>query len=51
MANTRAWVEGGCIACGVSEINCQEVFKIDEEFNVATVKKDINFTAFESKIK
>ena len=51
MAITRVWVEDGCIACGMSEINCPEVFKIDEELNVATVKKDIDFAAFESKIK
>ena len=51
MSITRVWVEDGCIACGMSEINCPEVFKIDEERNVATVKKDIDFASFESKIK
>ena len=51
MSITRVWVEDGCIACGMSEINCPEVFKIDEKLNVATVKKDIDFTVFESKVK
>ena len=51
MAIKRVWVEDGCISCGMSEINCPEVFKIDEELNVAIVKKGVDFTGFESKIK
>ena len=51
MAITRVWVEDGCIACGMSEINCPEVFKIDEELNVAMVKEGSDYAAFESKIK
>tara|TARA_B100000686_G_C16314336_1_gene724941 strand:- start:127 stop:282 length:156 start_codon:yes stop_codon:yes gene_type:complete len=35
----------------MSKTNCPEVFKLDEELNLATVKKDINYAAFESKIK
>ena len=51
MSITRVWVEDGCIACGMSEINCPEIFKIDEELNVAKVKKGVDFSVFESKIK
>ena len=28
MAITRVWIEEGCIGCGMSEMNCPEVFKI-----------------------
>ena len=51
MAITHFWVEDGCIGFGMSKTNCPEVFKLDEELNLATVKKDINYAAFESKIK
>lgn len=51
MSITRVWIDDGCIACGMSEINCPEVFKINKELNTAVVKKDIDFTALESKIK
>jgi len=27
MAITRVWIEEGCIACGLSEMNCPEVYK------------------------
>ena len=51
MAIKRVQIDEGCITCGMSEINCPEVFEIHKEFNVATVKKDVDFTVFESKIK
>ena len=51
MAIKRVWIEDGCIACGMSEINCPEVFKIDENLNTAMVKKEVDFSNFESKIK
>ena len=27
MAIKRVWIEEGCISCGMSEMNCPEVFK------------------------
>ena len=51
MAIMRVWIENGCPPCGMLEINYLEVFKIVEEVNAATVKKDIDFAVVESKIK
>ena len=31
MAIKKVWIEEGCISCGMSETNCPEVFKIDDE--------------------
>ncbi len=31
MAIKRVWIEEGCISCGMSEMNCPEVFKVDDE--------------------
>ena len=28
MAITRVWIEPGCIACGLSEETCPEVFRV-----------------------
>ena len=53
MAISRVWVEDTCVACGLSEVNCPEVFKVETigDDMRATVKKDVDLVAFESKIK
>ena len=33
MAITHVWIEEGCIACGSSETNCPEVFKVKQMKN------------------
>ena len=37
MAIKRVWIEEGCISCGMSEMNCPEVFKVDDEQDSSTV--------------
>jgi len=49
MAITRVWIEEGCIACGLSEMNCPEVFKIKAE--VSTVIEGVDYSGLEEKIK
>jgi ferredoxin len=51
MAITRVWIEEGCITCGLSEINCAEVFKVDYELDSSTVIKGVDFSLYEDKIK
>ena len=49
MAFSRVWIEEGCISCGMSEINCPEVFKVTKDG--ATVIEGINYSGLEIKIK
>ena len=28
MAIKRVWINEGCVSCGMSEVNCPEVFKL-----------------------
>ena len=49
MAITRVWIEEGCISCGLSEGNCQEVFKVKDEG--ATVIRGVDYSGLEEKIK
>ena len=51
MAITRVWIEEGCIACGMSENNCPEVFKVDKELDSSTVIKGVDFSLYEDEIK
>ena len=51
MAIIRVWIEEGCIACGMSENNCPEVFKVDEELDSSTVIKGVDFSLYEDQIK
>jgi len=48
MAIKRVWVEDGCIACGMAEDICPEVFKFDD-YN--TVIEGADLSQFEDKIK
>jgi ferredoxin len=47
MAISKVTIEDGCIACGVCETICPEVFKVDD---VAIVLKDADLSANEAKI-
>ena len=49
MAITRVWIEEGCISCGLSEGNCPEVFKVEDEG--ATVIGGVDYSDLEEKIK
>ena len=49
MAISRVWIEEGCISCGMSEMNCPEVFKVTNEG--ATVIEGISYSGLDSKIK
>jgi len=49
MAIKRVWIEEGCIACGVAEGICPEVFKVVDDTN--TVIEGADLSRFEDKIK
>ncbi len=51
MPITRVWIEEGCITCGMSELNCPELFKIDEALGSSTVLDGVDFAPIEEKIK
>ena len=51
MAITHVWIEDGCICCGVSEMNCPEVFKIKDEAGSSSVIEGIDFSLYEDQIK
>jgi ferredoxin len=42
------WIENGCIACGLSEGICPEVFKLKEH---ETLVQCVNYSEYEKKIK
>ena len=48
MAIKKVWIEEGCIACGLCEEICPEVFKVEDE---ATVIDGADYNASEEKIK
>lgn len=48
MAIKKVWITDDCIACGISESICPEVFEVH---NKSTVKESIDFSAYEDKIK
>ena len=51
MAIKRVWIEEGCIGCGMSEMNCPEVFKIDDEQDSSTVIEGVDYSLYEAAIK
>ena len=56
MPIVRVWIEDGCVSCGQSEINCPEVFKLDEGdySNLdkgAIVVEGVDYLLYEKKIK
>jgi ferredoxin len=48
MAITKVTIEDGCIACGVCEQVCPEVFKVND---TAVVLKEADLAANEDKIR
>jgi ferredoxin len=48
MAISKVTIEDGCIACGVCETVCPEVFKVND---IAVVLKDADLTVNEAKIR
>ena len=51
MAIKRVWIEEGCINCGMSEMNCPEVFKVDVEQDSSTVIEGVDHSLYEAEIK
>ena len=51
MAIIRVWIEEGCIGCGMSELNCPEVFKVQDETASSSVIDGVNFSLYEEQIK
>ena len=53
VAITKVWIEEGCISCGLSEINCPEVFKVKlgKLAKGATVIEGVDYSGLEEKIK
>ena len=51
MAIKRVWIEEGCISCGMSETNCPEVFKVDDEQGSSTVIEGVDYSLYEADIK
>ena len=51
MAIKRVWIEEGCISCGMSEMNCPEVFKVDDEQDSSTVIEGVDYSLYEAAIK
>jgi len=45
---TKVWIEDGCIACGLCEVTCPEVFRVDD---IAYVNEDVNYPEFSELIK
>ena len=52
VAITKVWIEKGCIACGMSESICPEVFKVKHGKWVkgATVIEGVDYSGLENKI-
>jgi len=48
MAIKKVWVTDDCIACGMSESICPEVFEVH---NKSAVKEEVDFSAHENRIK
>lgn len=48
MAIKKVWIEEGCIACGLCEQICPEVFELND---LAIVIEGINYADYEVQIK
>lgn len=48
MAIKKVWIEDGCIACGLCESICPEVFLVED---LATVVEGVNYLDYEKQIK
>lgn len=45
---TKAWMEEGCIACGLCEGICSEVFRVED---IAYVNEGVNYSEYTDLIK
>ena len=50
MTIARVWIEEGCISCGLSEVNCPEVFKVTHPKG-SKVIEGVDYSGLEEKIK
>lgn len=48
MAVEKVWIEEGCVACGVCESTCPEVFKVND---VAYVIEGVNYSNYTDGIE
>jgi len=48
MSISKVWIEEGCIACGLCEEICPEVFRMEDE---ASVIENADYNSFEEGIK
>ena len=52
MTIKRVWIEEGCIACGMSELYCPEIFKLDvDEATTTTVIDGVDFSKYDKEIR
>jgi ferredoxin len=45
----NVWIDEGCIACGMCNQICPEVFIIEND--LAVINEDVNWTVYRHKIK
>ena len=50
MAIKRVWIDKACVSCGMSEVNCPEVFKV-EPGESSQVIEGTGYSGLEEKIK
>ena len=50
MTITRVWIEKGCVSCGMSEVNCPEVSKLEVGKGSKVIEKT-DYLPLEQKIK
>ena len=50
MAIKRVWIDKACVSCGMSEVNCPEVFKL-KVGEGAKVIEGMDYLSLEKKIK
>lgn len=48
MAIQKVWIEEDCIACGVCESTCPEVFLVKD---ISTIIEDVNYAEYDAKIR
>lgn len=48
MAIQKVWIEEDCIACGVCESICPEVFLVKD---ISTIIDDVNYAEYDAKIR
>lgn len=48
MTIKKVWMDEGCIACGLCESTCPEVFRVDD---IAYVNEGVNYPDFSESIQ